>query len=95
MSKHSTDFLFSLQTNICSLDAAGCDVNFTVTDNKQYFATEGYPNGYKVNQDCHFNFRAPSDRRFVVFFKDFHLEDKYDFIHFRELNSMGFFLNGA
>ena len=71
-----------------TLDVSGCDVNLTVTENKQYFATEGYPRNYKHNQDCHFNFEAPPGRRIVVFFQDFHLEDKFDFILFRKLYIM-------
>ena len=43
-------------------DATGCDVNMTVTETKQYFATEGYPDGYKHNQDCDFNFIAPGKK---------------------------------
>ena len=30
-------------TNIPSLDAGGCDVTLSVTDAKQYMATEGLP----------------------------------------------------
>ena len=70
-----------------TLDVSGCDVNLTVTDTKQYFATEGYPFKYKHNQDCHFNFEAPPGRRISVFFEEFHLEDKYDFLHFRKLHN--------
>ena len=67
-----------------SPDATGCDVNLTVTETRQYFATEGYPTGYKNNQDCHFNFEAPAGRRIVVFFIDFHLENDFDYFHFRK-----------
>ena len=69
------------------LVATGCDVTLTVTDTKQYFATEGFPNGYKKNQDCYFTFEAPLGRRIVVFFEDFDLEVFYDFLHFRKLHT--------
>ena len=67
-------------------DTIGCDVNLIVNETKQYFATEGYPHGYNSNQDCSFNFKAPTGRRIVVFFVDFNLEVNHDFLHFRELH---------
>ena len=66
--------------------ATGCDVNLTVTDTRQCFATEGYPKGYKDNQVCHFNFKAPPGRRIVIFFIDFHLEHDYDYLVLRKLH---------
>ena len=68
-----------------SSDPTGCDVNLTVTEMKQYFATEGYPNGYMNNEDCYFNFEAPPGRRIVIFFVGFHLEHEFDYIHLRKL----------
>ena len=70
------------------LDAAGCDVNLTVTETKQYIATEGYPNNYKQNQDCEFNFVAPTGRKIIVQFEDFNLEEEYDYLYFRKLHIM-------
>ena len=72
---------------IFSPDLSGCDVNLTVTDTKQYFATEGYPYSYKRNQNCHFNFNAPAGRKIIVIFKVFDLEYGFDFLHFRKLQS--------
>ena len=69
------------------LDVAGCDITLTVTDSKQYVATEGYPDEYKDNQDCDFNFVAPSGRRTIVMFEDFDLE-LFDFLFFRKLHVM-------
>ena len=46
------------------------------------------PDSYRSNQNCSFNFEAPTGRRIVVFFEDFHLEDEFDFIHFCELSTM-------
>ena len=60
-------------------------MNLTVTETRQYFATEGYPDSYKNNQDCHINFEAPPGMRFVVFFLEFNLELHVDFLHFRKL----------
>ena len=57
-----------------------------MTDTKQYVATEGYPHSYKLNQDCNFNFKAPSGRKVIVMFEDFNLEDRYDFLYFRKLH---------
>ena len=68
--------------------ATGCNVHLIVNETKQYFATEGYPDGYKNNQDCHFNFEAPPGRRIVVFFEDFDLEIEFDFLHFRKLHTL-------
>ena len=68
------------------LDAAGCDVTLTVTETKQYIATEGYPNYYKNNQDCEFNFIAPPGRKIIVLFEDFNLEISYDYLYFRKLH---------
>ena len=59
-----------------------------MTDAKQYIATEGYPNSYMGDQDCEFNFEAPSGRKIIVMFEDFDLEIGYDFIHFRELHNI-------
>ena len=56
-----------------------------MTDTKQYVATEGYPHYYKDNQDCNFNFEAPSGRKIIVMFEDFHLERRFDFLYFRKL----------
>ena len=56
-----------------------------MTDTKQYVATEGYPHNYKDNQDCNFNFEAPSGRKIIVMFEDFHLEARFDFLYFRKL----------
>ena len=77
---------FSLQTNTILIDIAGCDINLTVTETKQYIATEGYPNNYKNNQDCEFNFMAPSGRKIIVQFEDFNLEYFHDFLIFRKLH---------
>ena len=77
-------FIVLLLTNTLYLDVAACNINLTVTDTKQYVATEGYPYGYKDNQDCEFNFMAPSGRKFIVMFEDFDLEEEFDFIHFRK-----------
>ena len=76
-----------LLTNISSLDVAGCDVSLNVTDATQYIATEGYPESYKGDQNCQFNFEAPSGRKIIVMFEDFDLEEGFDFIHFRELHN--------
>ena len=57
-----------------------------VTDTKQYVATVGYPHYYKDNEDCKFNFKAPSGRKIIVMFEDFDLEDHYDFLYFRKLH---------
>ena len=57
-----------------------------MTDTKQYVATEGYPHNYKRNQDCDFNFKAPSGRKIIVMFEDFNLEDRFDFLHFCKLH---------
>ena len=57
-------------------------------DTKQYIATEGYPHSYKDNQDCEFNFRAPSGRKIIVMFEHFDLEIGDDFIRFRKLHKM-------
>ena len=54
-----------------------------MNDTKQYVATEGYPHNYKDNQDCNFNFKAPSGRKIIVMFEDFNLEDSFDFLYFR------------
>ena len=80
-------FVFLLY-NINLLDAAGCDVTFTVTETKQYIATEGYPNYYKNNQDCEFNFIAPSGRKVLVLFEDFNLENHFDYLYFRKLHKI-------
>ena len=77
-------FLFSVWTDFPPPDATGCDVYLTVTDTKQFFATEGYPHNYKDNQDCHLNFIAPLGRRIVVFFVDFHLDYVHDFLYLRK-----------
>ena len=47
---------------------------------KQYIARENYPEYYERNQNCSFNFRAPAGRRILVFFVDFELEHRFDFI---------------
>ena len=52
----------------------------------QYVATEGYPHNYKPNQDCNFNFKAPSGMNIIVMFEDFNLEYGYDFLYSRMLN---------
>ena len=70
---------------IFSLDASACNVSLTVTDARQYFVTEGYPEEYKINQDCYFNFEAPVGRRILVFFEHFDVEYFFDFLQFREL----------
>ena len=75
-------------SKILSLDVTACDIDLTVTDTKQYVATEGYPDNYKNNQDCRFHFEAPSGRRIVVLFEDFNLETGYDYLHFRKLYNM-------
>ena len=66
-------------------DMSGCDVRLTVTETKQYITTEGYPNSYPDNQDCSFNFVAPSGRNVILYFEDFHLETEFDYIVFRKL----------
>ena len=76
---------------LCFADVAECNITLNVTDTKQYFATEGYPYNYKNDQDCTFNFEAPSGRRIVVFFEDFNLELYYDFLHFRKLSIQAFY----
>ena len=76
--------LFSLRKNILSPDVTACDIVLTVTDTKQYVATEGYPDSYQNNQDCDFTFEAPSGRRIAVFFEDFQLESPFDHLHFRK-----------
>ena len=73
-----------------SPDASGCDVNLTVTDTKHYFATEGYPNYYKHNQNCEFNFMAPAGRRIIVVFEAFNLEDRFDFLYFRKFQNINY-----
>ena len=55
-----------------------------MTETKQYISTDGYPNSYLDNQDCSFNFVAPSGRKILVFFEDVELEATYDFVLFRE-----------
>ena len=80
------EFMFVYFLCISTLDDSGCDVNLTVTDTKQFFATEGYPHNYQDNQDCQFNFEAPPGRRIVVFFQDFHLWI-HVFLHFRKLDT--------
>ena len=70
------------------LDVSGCDVTLTVTDTKQYFATEGYPYSYKDNQDCAFNFEAPAGRRIVVVFEVFNLEARFGFLYFRKFQNI-------
>ena len=82
------EFMFVYFLCISTLDDSGCDVNLTVTDIKQFFATEGYPHNYKDNQDCQLNFEAPSGRNIVVFFQDFHLQDRHDFLHFRKFYTL-------
>ena len=57
-----------------------------MTDTKQYVATEGYPYKYKNSQDCNFNFKAPSGRKIIVMFEDFHIEFYFDSLYFRKLN---------
>ena len=59
-----------------------------MTETKQYIATEGYPNNYKQNQDCEFNFVAPTGRKIIVQFEDFNLEEEYDYLYFRKLHIM-------
>ena len=54
-----------------------------MTETKQYIATEGYPSSYKQNQDCEFNFVAPTGRKIIVQFEDFNLEEEYDYLYFR------------
>ena len=66
-------------------DMSGCDVRLTVTETKQYITTEGYPNSYPDNQDCNFNFVAPSGRNVILYFEDFHLETEFDYVVFRKL----------
>ena len=73
--------------NIFSSDTSGCDVNLTVTDTKQSFATEFYPYFYNRNQNWDFNFVAPSGRKIIVVFEDFNLEHGFDFLHFRKFQS--------
>ena len=61
------DFVFIfLVKHIFLPDVSGCDVNLTVTDTIQYFATEGYPYSYKRNQSCTFNFNAPAGRKIIL-----------------------------
>ena len=69
-----------------NLDFAACGIIVTVTDTKQYVAAEGYPHYYKDNQDCNFNFKAPSGRKIIVMFEDFNLEDSFDFLYFCKLH---------
>ena len=57
-----------------------------MNDTKQYVATEGYPHNYKDNQDCNFNFKAPSGRKIIVMFEDCRLEEDYDYLYFRKLH---------
>ena len=57
-----------------------------MTDTRQYVATKDYPHNYNHNQDCNFNFKAPSGRKIIVMFEDFNLEDNYDFLYFRKLH---------
>ena len=80
--------IIAFYTHIHLLDVAGCDVTLTVTETKEYVATEGYPNNYKHNQDCEFNFMAPSGRKIIVQFEDFHLEFQSDYLYFRKLDIM-------
>ena len=80
-------FIF-LCKNIFSLDISGCDVTLNVTDTKQYFGTEGYPHYYKNNQNCHFNFMAPSGTKIIVVFEVFNLEKNYDFLYFRKFQNI-------
>ena len=89
-------YFFSWKTNILLLDVAGCDITLTVTETKQYVATEGYPNSYKNNQDCNFNFVAAPGRKIIVLFEDFNLQeheqlehdDDYDYLSFRKSHNM-------
>ena len=67
-----------------SLDAAGCNVNLTVTDTKEYIATSGYPFNYLNNRECEYNFNAPPGRKIIVLFEDFQLEEGFDFLYFRK-----------
>ena len=71
------------KTNIFSilLDVLGCDITLNVTDTTQYVATEGYPDEYRNNQNCEFNFVAPPGRTFVVMFEDFNL-----FLYIQEIS---------
>ena len=61
------------------------DVNLTVTDTKQYIATEGYPHDYVFESSigsCYFHFMAPPGRRFIVTIEDFNTSG--DDLYFRK-----------
>ena len=45
-----------------------------MTDVKQYFSTEGYPESYQNDQSCTFTFVAPPGERIAVVFEDVRLE---------------------
>ena len=65
-------------------DRSGCDVTLNVTDVKQYFSTEGYPESYKNYQFCTFKFVAPPGERIAIVFEDVQLEIGRDDIVFRK-----------
>ena len=65
-------------------DRSGCDIRLTVTEMKQYITTEGYPDSYLDNQNCSFDFEAPSGWKILVFFEDVDLEIGYDYVVFRK-----------
>ena len=66
------------------LDTSACNIDLNVTDTRQYITTVGYPRYYLDNQDCGYNFVAPSGRRILVFFEDVGLEKEYDYVVFRK-----------
>ena len=76
-----------------SPDAVGCNITLNVTDTRQYIATEGYPDEYRDNENCSFNFAAPSGRNIVIFFEDFDLEEDFDYLHFRKSNYITHYAN--
>ena len=82
---HLTKPLIQINRHVSSL---GCNIDLSVTETTQYIATEGYPDNYRNNQNCSFNFVAPPGRRITVLFEDFQLEWRADFLHFRKLYSM-------
>ena len=59
-----------------------------MTETKQYITTEGYPNSYLDDQDCSFNFVAPSGRRILVFFEKVQLETGFDYVILRKLKNL-------
>ena len=59
-------------------------MTLNVADRKQYITTVGYPDGYLDNQDCRFNFVAPSGQKILIFFEDVNLEKNHDFVVLRK-----------